>query len=380
MRVLIYADFRFWGGAPLALLRLARGLSRQGLKILIMGRMNRQINALLNRDPRIESVIPVKKNNLGAALAALSAAKAGSVDLVLGSSLRPGLGCVTAASALRRPLLWRMMGDPKNLSATNRTYSSSEVNKIIRFIGRASDKIITVCDYLNNLFAAQGFKARTIYNGCDTRLFKPNARQRASFRKKLRLRPDDTAIGLIANFHPHKNQQTLIRAISCMRDKKRRFKAYLMGGAFEPKMTTHLNNIKKLIHRHRLQEWVVFLDFQKDMVPLYNALDIAVFPFLDEGGCSNALLESMACQKAVIVNTSGSFPEMIRQGKEGVLLAPNDSEALAAKILWLMENQKAARAMGIRARKRVLRQFSVERMVLNYKKVLSQFQRNSEKY
>ena len=367
MNLLIYADFPYWGGAPLALLKIAKGLSRLGVAVRLMGRMSRQIYISVKDDPSFESVLPLEGNNIRTCLSKI---KPSDVDVILGSSLQPDFGCAKIAQTLNRPLVWRMMGDPRNWSGNQRPLGPLQTREIIQTIGLFSHKIITVSDYLKGLFADQGFKAHTIYNGCDSRLFKPDSYQRKILRKQMGLSPQETAIGLIANFHPHKNHEALISALALLRPKNRYFKAYFIGGAFGQKMLARQNKLKKSVSRLNLQKHILFFDFQKNMPAVYNALDVVAFPFIDEGGCSNALLEAMACEKIIVANTSGSFPEIISHGREGLLVPPQDPDALSESLKWIVANKVHAAAMGIRARKRILKRHTAEQMLFNYKKIL----------
>jgi starch synthase len=72
------------------------------------------------------------------------------------------------------------------------------------------------------------------------------------------------------------------------------------------------------------------------------------------------LLESMACETPVIATTVGGLPEVVEDGVTGFLVPPNDSQALADKIQWLVANPNRAREMGERGRRRVLEKFTWE--------------------
>ncbi|KKT92509.1 MAG: Glycosyl transferase group 1 [Parcubacteria group bacterium GW2011_GWF2_45_11] len=364
MKLLIYADSPYWGGAPLALLRIAKGLAKSGVKIHIMGQMTAPIHASLKQNPWIETVIPIEHYNLRSYLPKIRRCK---IDLILGSSFKPDLGCAQIANALNLPLFWRMALHPKHLGRKKAPLKPAAVNDIVRTIGMLSDKIITVSDYLKKLFAGQGFEAHTIYNGCDQHLFRQNTFERTLFRSKVGLLQNEIGIGLVANYHPSKNHACLIHALSLLHSKNSRFKTYFIGDAFRSKMLSCQKEAKELVRRYQLQSNIFFLGFQESMSVIYNGLDVIVFPFIDEG-CSNALLEAMACQKIVVANGSGSFPEIITHGKEGLIVPADSPEILSKALRTVIENQSDFRAMGAKARERVIRQFSLGRMIRNYKK------------
>jgi len=74
------------------------------------------------------------------------------------------------------------------------------------------------------------------------------------------------------------------------------------------------------------------------------------------------VLESMACGTPVIATRCGGLPEVIEDGITGFLVPPNDAAALGEKIRFLLDHPETARVMGEAGRKRVLRDFTWDRV------------------
>ncbi|MCS6923441.1 MAG: glycosyltransferase, partial [Fimbriimonadales bacterium] len=70
-------------------------------------------------------------------------------------------------------------------------------------------------------------------------------------------------------------------------------------------------------------------------------------------GLPMAMLEAMAYGKALIVSPVGGIPEFVTDGQEGILVPPDDIEAISRAIARLAENPDLRRQMGLAARKRV---------------------------
>lgn len=70
------------------------------------------------------------------------------------------------------------------------------------------------------------------------------------------------------------------------------------------------------------------------------------------------LLESMACETAVICSRVGGMPEIVEDAVTGFVVPPNDPIALREKIRWLLDNPDRAREMGREGRRRVLERFT----------------------
>ena len=85
-------------------------------------------------------------------------------------------------------------------------------------------------------------------------------------------------------------------------------------------------------------------------------------PHIGEG-CSNSIMEYMACGLPVVCSNRGGNPELVLQGETGFLIPPADPSALAEKLRWLRAQPSEATLMGERGRARLLHDFSVENMV-----------------
>lgn len=70
------------------------------------------------------------------------------------------------------------------------------------------------------------------------------------------------------------------------------------------------------------------------------------------------VLEAFATGTPVVATTLGGLPELVRDGEDGLLVPPDDPDALAAALDRLLSEPRAARTMGHRARVRVEREFS----------------------
>jgi glycosyltransferase involved in cell wall biosynthesis len=107
------------------------------------------------------------------------------------------------------------------------------------------------------------------------------------------------------------------------------------------------------------------------IVELYSEAEAAVVPSLYEG-FSLPAIEAMSCAVPLVATTGGAIPEVV--GPDGVTafsVPPGDSEALAAKIAWVLDHTDEARAVGAAGRTRVAEHWSwrhtAERTVEQYR-------------
>ena len=117
-----------------------------------------------------------------------------------------------------------------------------------------------------------------------------------------------------------------------------------------------LENIAKELN---VKDNIRFLGYCGNMPELLNLSDVFTLIYLFGGGMGFATLEAMACEKpCVISRTSGT--EVLSDGKE-VLLVNYDTKDIADKIMLLLKDEKYARYIGINARKRIEKDYSVEK-------------------
>jgi glycosyltransferase involved in cell wall biosynthesis len=104
---------------------------------------------------------------------------------------------------------------------------------------------------------------------------------------------------------------------------------------------------------------VIVTGFQANPFPLATRCDVIVLP-TQRDPFPIALLEAMALAKPVVATAVGGIPEMIRDGESGVVVPPNDIDALASAIAGVIEDPTRGRRLGEAARERLLARFSQE--------------------
>ena len=79
-------------------------------------------------------------------------------------------------------------------------------------------------------------------------------------------------------------------------------------------------------------------------------------------GLPLVILEAMSLQKPVVATNVGGIPELVEDGKTGILVPPNNSNMLVQAMLRLLQNHSLTQEMGEAAFERVRERFSKERM------------------
>lgn len=94
-----------------------------------------------------------------------------------------------------------------------------------------------------------------------------------------------------------------------------------------------------------------------------HAADVFVFPTMHPEAAPLVLPEAMGCGLPVVASRVGAIPEVVnRDGENGMLVPPRDAGSLAAALRTLIDEPERRRAIGEAARRRVLDEFTLERM------------------
>jgi glycosyltransferase involved in cell wall biosynthesis len=111
-----------------------------------------------------------------------------------------------------------------------------------------------------------------------------------------------------------------------------------------------------------LERHVFLTGFRDDAVGLTKSCDLFVMSSVTEG-LGSAMLDAMACERPVVASATGGIPEAVEDDVTGILVPPGDEAALAKAIVRVLRDSELQKRLGAAGRERVVRDFSVERMV-----------------
>ena len=199
-----------------------------------------------------------------------------------------------------------------------------------------------------------------IPNGVDTRYYAPATLQRRlDARSVLGLDADAIVFGCVARITPVKRHVDLLDAFAEVRRNVPQARLLLVGDG------PGLPDIQAKIAELGLGEDVHLLSFRDDVADLLPAMDALVLCSSSEG-MSNAILEAMACGLPVVATAVGGNLHLVQHEQTGLLVPPLDPISLAASLQWLAQSPLARKRMGLAARTRIEREFSLDAMVLAF--------------
>ncbi len=206
-----------------------------------------------------------------------------------------------------------------------------------------------------------GAKVKVVPLGTDIHRFDPAQFIQPEARSFFGLPLDKKIIGVLGRLDPGKGQEVLLRAIPEVVKHHPEILIVIAGDetAGEPGYKVYLEKICKAIG---VDQNVKFLPFTDAVPQLMAALDIFVLPSFGET-YGLVVIEAMAMEKPVIATNAGGLPEIIIDGKTGLLIEPRNVEAVANAIEKILEDEKLRMSLGHSAREDALRRFSMDSCV-----------------
>lgn len=234
-------------------------------------------------------------------------------DLIIGCWAFPdGFAAYCIAKLLRKKFILKVHGSDINVSA-----NSKMVGFQIRFISMHTDSILSVSKALKIKLIKLGVpesKVDVIYNGVDQQLFNCSDCNEDLPQRKLLY---------IGNLKREKGIFELLHAFGEILDIFPDVKLIYIGQG------PMLNQLVDSVVEQKIQSSVEIIgQLDHKYVPAYiKAAQVVVLPSYSEG-VPNVLLESMACGKPVVATEVGGIPEIVVEGKTGLICKPQDIESL----------------------------------------------------
>jgi len=255
---------------------------------------------------------------------------------------------------------------PKTFKISNRIY----LNFIVPLSVKYADKIITVSkntkEDLIREYNVNEDKIRVIYNGVDNKYTIINNRNKVE-NIKIKYELPEKFVLYLGTLEPRKNLKNLIKAYSKIKEKKT--KLVIAGGK-----GWLYEDIFSLVNDKKMEDKVIFTGYvdEKDIVALYNAATLFVYPSLYEG-FGLPPLEAMACGTPVITSNVSSLPEVV--GDAAITVDPYNINGLAEEINKVLGNEVLQKAMikkGIERAKEFTWEKTARETIRVYEEVLNQ--------
>lgn len=204
-------------------------------------------------------------------------------------------------------------------------------------------------------------KVVTVHNGIELDQYRPMLDQ-SILQNQLGISEDVPLVGAIGRMVWEKGFKFLIEAVSeIVRVVPEAMFLFVGEGPLKRKLEDLAESLK-------IKERVIFTGFRTEIKDIISIIDLLVIPSLREG-FPMVTLEAMAMSKPIVATNIDGITEQIRDGVDGILVPPKNPSALAKAAIRVLKDKKFATTIGLSARERVEKEFSVEKMVAETEKV-----------
>jgi glycosyltransferase involved in cell wall biosynthesis len=234
------------------------------------------------------------------------------------------------------------------------------INRLV--FSQLADDINACADFsARALTRVDGFPGRRISvipNGIDVERYHTGT-EKPELRRRLGLDPGRRYVIHVARFHPIKDHAMLLRAFAGVASDCDDVDLLLAGdGPLRGEM-------ERLVDALGLNGRMRFLGVRSDVPVLLQAADIFTLTSISEAA-SLTLLEAMAAGLPIVATAVGGTPELVRDGREALLVPRGDHVAAATALRTVLQDPALATRLGEAARARVRARFRLDDTIANY--------------
>ncbi len=215
--------------------------------------------------------------------------------------------------------------------------------------------LIAVCQEAYMQALAMGVpleRVTLIRNGVDVERFRPSETARSAFRAALQVAPETPLVGFVGRLDVEKGPDQFLQAAQVIHAEAPHARFVMVGAGHQS------DKMQALAGELRLDQVVHFAGLWPDTSQVYPGLDLLLQTSRIEG-LPLSLLEGMACGLPVVALGVGGVPEIVEEGRTGMLTGPGDWRGVGQRAVDLIEHPARMRAMGDAGRRRAEAQFDL---------------------
>jgi len=325
--------------------RLTKEAARAGIEVILIPELGRELNVIRDSLSVFALVITIKReqfnlihtHNSKAGFVGRLAAKIARVEMIIHTV--HGFSFHDAESPARR-LLFRTLE---------------------RCAAHWCDGMIFISKPLEEWAIREGIglhsARRIIYSGIDADAFR-NADCQA-VRHEFGLSSNQLVVGIISKLWQGKGHDILLRAwapiVKNWNDGSPPVLLVTGEGPLEI-------NLRALAEKLEISAQVIFTGFRTDIPNITAAIDVAVLPSAFEG-MGRVILEAMAAGKPVVATRVGGIPDLVEDGRNGLLVPANDASNLQAALTRILKDSALRQQLGAGAAASIRTEYTASAMV-----------------
>ncbi|HEX6715611.1 MAG TPA: glycosyltransferase family 4 protein [Pyrinomonadaceae bacterium] len=237
------------------------------------------------------------------------------------------------------------------------------VRALDRWTARAgNDRLIAVSDYVkrsaNRHLGVSLDSIDLVYNPIDVdHLQTVSKTNRVELLRSIGVPLDSLILLNVARVSPQKGLLYAVRALPSILRQHPSAHLVSLGATTDP---AWLEQLQREAAALDVTDHFHVLGSRRDVIDFLRACDVFIFPSLYEG-LGIALIEAMAAGCACVATSTGPIPEVVSDGKDGILVPPGDAHAIATSICRLLDNDSLRLRLGDAATKTAFSRFQPQK-------------------
>ncbi|MDP2654866.1 MAG: GT4 family glycosyltransferase PelF [Candidatus Omnitrophota bacterium] len=170
-----------------------------------------------------------------------------------------------------------------------------------------------------------------------------------------------SVISIVGRITPLKGHIYFLKAMARVVRQRPYVKIWIIGDAPEGK-ENYRQDLETLVQRLGLQEYVEFLGNRRDVPELLANTDVLVMASIEPESFGRVIVEAQAVGVPVVATEVGGVMEIIEHEKTGLLVMPQDPDAMAQAVLRVLSDRKLASHLVAAARKKLEQKYTLDHM------------------
>lgn len=287
------------------------------------------------------------------------ARQAGVHNLIYVNTKKALLFGIISAWITGKPLIWHQRDEMRSPASLPLRARLSE-KLLVSLINRHVERIISVSQACADAFIAAGGRKDlpvVIHNGIDPACY-TMVIDRSKIRARAGLPANALILGCFGRLTFWKGQSDLIKALSMLPD----VHLALIGGTalgergYETKLRTQAEHLQ-------IADRVHFMGHCDNIPELMQAMDVIVHPANAFDPCPRVVIETLHSAVPLIATAVGGIPELVEDGKSGLLVPPSNPKAIVKAILLILSDSTLSEYLSREGRCRALKFFTINRVI-----------------
>lgn len=232
--------------------------------------------------------------------------------------------------------------------------------KVERSLARVTDALVAVSPEVRDELVAAGIAPREKFSvirlGIPLEERLGDATAGLDYRRLYGISESAFVVGWVGRMTDVKDTDAVLEIVRAARD--RGLEAVLVMVGDGPDRV----RLEQLAHDIGIARSTFFVGYQPEVAGYYRLFDAFLLPSVNEGTPVSAI-EALASGTPVVATRVGGVPDVVRDGEDGFLFEPGDTDDAAERLALLASDATLRSALGASGRERVLRRYSVSRLV-----------------